>query len=310
MKEKVKRYPLRERKNRVKVENFARVPSGKEKLSLFMESLPRILGGKDFCLVIEAILKAYRKGKPVIWAMGAHVIKCGLSPLVIELMRREVISLCAMNGAGAIHDFEVALIGETSEDVEENLAQGRFGMARETGKIMNEVINKGAKEDKGMGKLLGEEISRGNYPYKEYSILAQAFGLGIPVTVHVAIGADILHQHPEADGSSIGKSTFLDFQRFVEEVRRMEGGGVYLNVGSAVILPEVFLKALNLAKNLNPEFSTFTTVNMDMIPHYRPRENVVRRPQVLGGEGYSLIGQHEILIPLIASCIMEKMEGL
>jgi hypothetical protein len=240
--------------------------------------------------------------------MGAHVIKCGLSPLIIELMKKRVISAIAFNGACSIHDFEIAFIGETSEDVSENILKGVFGMVKESPEMINQAIRKCKDKDIGIGQAIGEKIDQLNLPYKDYSILYQGLKLNIPVTIHVAIGTDIIHQHKECDGAALGKGSFHDFKIFTNEVTKLGDGGVYLNIGSAVILPEVFLKALTIARNLGYEIKNFTTVNMDKISHYRPKVNVVQRPTKEMGEGFSLIGHHEIMIPLLTKAILEKIE--
>lgn len=305
----VRTYPLSERQNKVKVADFARPCSAGLSLRDFLDSLPRILAGEDFRQVVQAIVEAYRAGRPVIWGMGAHVIKCGLSPLVIELMRRQVIGAVAMNGAGSIHDLEVALIGETSEDVADGLRAGTFGMAEETGRLLNEATSEAAAQEVGLGEALGRKIVAlgKEAPFRQHSILARGVEWDIPVTVHVALGTDIVHMHPSADGAAIGQATFADFRLFTALVADLEGG-VYLNVGSAVLLPEVFLKALTVARNLNNgRPATFTAVNMDMQRHYRPTQNVVGRPVGERGKGYTLIGHHELMIPLLAQAIIEEL---
>lgn len=305
---KVKTYPIKDRPNLVKIKNFAKVmpvgqPSGLS-FSQFIDSLPDILIGSDLRKLINAIHQAYCQKKPVIWAFGAHVLKCGLSPIIIELMKEGVITAIALNGAGMIHDFEIALIGETSEDVSTSLSDGSFGMAAETGALINEAIVNGAKQEMGIGQAVGKMIATQKFPYGEYSILSQGFELKIPVTVHVAIGTDIIHQHPNACGEAIGKSGMLDFRIFTRQVANLDGG-VYLNIGSAVILPEVFLKALTIARNLGNKVEDFVTANFDMFPQYRPMTNVVKRPTSKTGRGYSFIGHHEIMIPLLAFGVLE-----
>jgi deoxyhypusine synthase len=239
--------------------------------------------------------------------MGAHVIKCGLSLLVIELMRRDVITAVALNGAGVIHDVEIALIGETSEDVAQGLADGSFGMAEETGRLINEAIAEGAAGEEGMGELVGRKLVQVKAPHCDYSILANAVQLGVPLTVHVAIGTDIVHMHPTAQGGPLGVASFRDFRLLASVVADMGGGGVYLNIGSAVLLPEVFLKALTIARNLGHDVSDFITVNLDMQQHYRPLQNVVGRPTVLGGKGYAITGHHELMLPLLVQAIIERL---
>jgi len=303
----IKTVPLASRKNKVHLSDFAKVGSKGLSLAAFLANLPSQLGAVDFQAVVEAIVNAHQRGKPVIWAMGAHVIKCGLSLLVIELMKRNVITAVAMNGAGAIHDVEIALIGETSEDVAQGLADGTFGMAEETGKFINGAIAEGARAEMGMGQIIGRKLIEVEAPHDDYSILANAFQLGTPATVHMAIGTDIVHMHPTAQGGPIGITTFRDFRLLAAVVADLGGGGVYLNLGSAVILPEVFLKALTVARNLGHGVSDFTAVNLDMQQHYRPLQNVVGRPTTLGGKGYAIIGQHELMLPLLVQAIIERL---
>lgn len=305
--DKVKTIPLATRQNKVKFSDFARVGEIGISLAAFVDNLPAQLAANDFRAVVDAIVGAHQKARPVIWAMGAHVIKCGLSLLVIELMKRDVISAVALNGAGAIHDVEIALIGETSEDVAQGLADGSFGMAEETGKLINEAIAEGTTDEMGMGQLLGRKLVQVGASHCDYSILANAFQLGVPVTVHVAIGTDIVHMHPTAEGGPTGIATFRDFRLLAAVVSDLGEGGVYLNIGSAVLLPEVFLKALTLARNLGYDVSGFTTVNLDMQQHYRPLQNVVSRPAALGGKGYALTGHHELMLPLLVQTIIERL---
>ncbi len=303
----VRTYPLRQRKNKVKTDDFAKVPTPQASFRQFLNTLPRILVGNDFPHVVKAIVDAHRNQRAVILAMGSHVIKCGLSLIVIELMKRRVVTAVAMNGSGPIHDFEIALIGETSEDVAEGLQTGMFGMVEETGKLINEAIVEGAKQGMGMGKAIGRKIMELNAPFRDYSILAAGAELGIPVTVHVALGTDIIHMHPKANGAATGQTTFADFKLFTSAVCDLGNGGVYLNVGSAVILPEVFLKALTVARNLGNDVFNFVTVNLDMIQHYRPLQNVVKRPTLDSSKGYSITGHHEIMIPLLAQAVIEYL---
>lgn len=300
----VKSYPIQKRQNKVKIADFAKLGKGEVTFAGFIDSLPSILGGKSFKEITKAIASAHRKKRPVVLAIGAHVIKCGLSPIVIDLMKRDIVSAVVLNGAGAIHDFEIALIGETSEDVATGLESGIFGMAKETGKLMNEAINERKGQELGMGYVLGKRLIEIKAPHKEYSILAAGIELGIPVTVHVAIGTDVIYMHPEAKGATTGEKTFIDFRIFTSVITDLEGG-VYLNIGSVVILPEVFLKALAIARNLGHKVENFTAVNLDMQRHYRPLENVVRRPTSKGGKGYTLLGHHEILIPLLSQAVIE-----
>jgi len=303
----VKTIPLQQRSNKVAAENFARPAQEGRSFRDFLASLPHILAGNDLRATIEAIVTARRNGRPVILGLGAHVIKCGLGPLLIDLMERRILTALALNGSGAIHDCEIALIGETSEDVAAGLKDGTFGMVRETGDLINRTVNAALTQpDRGMGALLGEALETTAAPHRQYSLLAAGHRLGVPVTVHVAIGTDIIHMHPSANGAAIGQATFNDFRLFAAVVSELSGG-VYLNVGSSVILPEVFLKAFTVAQNLGANLCDFVTVNMDMIGHYRPGENVVRRPPTVGGRGYSLIGRHEILLPLLAQAVVEEL---
>jgi len=305
----VQTYPLQERKNKVKITDFAHICKTGASFKEFLRSLPRILIGHDFRKVVESIVRAHKCGRPVVFAIGAHVIKCGLSPILIGLMERKIINAVAMNGAGPIHDFEIALIGETSEDVLEGLQSGTFGMAKETGQLMNEAIREGSQQNWGLGEAIGRKIISLKAPFKNFSILANAVKLGVPATVHVAIGTDIIHMHPTTDGKAIGATTFTDFLTFTSIVADLGHGGVFLNVGSAVILPEVFLKALNLARNLGYEVVDFTTVNIDMYQHYRPLHNVVSRPTFNSGCGYSITGHHELVLPLLAQAVLEELDS-
>jgi deoxyhypusine synthase len=271
-----------------------------------MTNLPGILAGKDLLVVAERIVQAAKNKKTVILGMGAHPVKVGLNPLIIDLMKREVITGIALNGAGIIHDSELAMIGQTSEDVAAGLGQGNFGMAEETGRLLNEAIINGAANGIGLGQAVGEMLVKEQFPYNDMSILAAAYNLGVPVTVHVAIGTDIIHFHPKADGAAIGETSHTDFRIFSGLVSRLENG-VYLNLGSAVIMPEVFLKAVTLVRNLGHKLGKITTVNMDFIRGYRPMTNVVHRPTLEGGEGFSLVGHHEIMFPLLAAAVIEGL---
>jgi len=303
----VRTVPLDARSNKVGLTKFAQPARAGCSFGEFLDSLPRILAGEDFHRVVEAIVEAHLHERPVILALGAHVIKCGLNPVVIDLMRRGIVGAVALNGSGAIHDFEIALIGETSEDVAAGLKDGTFGMVRETGELMNQGINRVRQSaERGLGELLAEHLERIDAPNQAQSLLAACRKLRVPVTVHVAIGTDIIHMHPSADGAAIGQATFNDFKLLAGVVRELSGG-VYLNVGSAVVLPEVFLKAFTIAQNLGAALHDFVTVNMDMTAHYRPSENVVRRPSPLGKAGYTLLGRHEIMLPLLAFAIVERL---
>ena len=304
---KVKTYPIRERENKVTIADFAHPPNVGQTLSDWLNSLPNILAGKDFIDLVQAIVKARANSRPVIAMMGGHVIKCGLSPVIISMMEHGVLTGIAMNGAGSIHDFEIAIIGGTSEDVGTNIEDGMFGMWEETGGLMNSAIIDGKNQNIGMGKALGQKLIEINAKYQNFSILASAFRLGVPITVHVAIGTDIIHQHPQADGSAIGQTSFTDFRIFVSEITDLDDG-VLLNFGSAVLMPEVFLKALSIVRNLGHKVVEFTTANFDMFQHYRPKENILKRPTKMGGKGYAITGHHEIMIPLLACAVLDKMK--
>jgi hypothetical protein len=305
----LKTYPLKKRHSLVQVSDFAVPWKRGGSFAKFCATLPDILAVKTLRAVTQAIATARRNNRPVIAGLGAHVIKVGLAQIVTDLMERGIVTAVAMNGAGIIHDFELALMGHTSEEVDAEIDDGRFGMAEETGRMLNEAISRGAKNSEGLGEAIGRYINRSTsqFPNRATSILATGARLGTPVTVHVAMGTDIIHMHPSADGAAIGATSLLDFRRLAAIVSGMEGG-VYLNVGSAVILPEVFLKALSLGRNLGHPLANITTVNMDFLSHYRPQTNVVRRPTQKGGRGYSLTGHHEIMLPLLAAAVVEELE--
>lgn len=285
--------------------DFASPLEDADALSGFMTSLPNILAARDLLKLVELIIEAHRQEKSVVIMMGGHVIKTGLAPLIIEMVKMGIVKAVAMGGAAAIHDFEIALFGETSEDVQENIMDGSFGMVEETGKLMNECTLVAAKEGLGLGESLGKYLKEKEAANTEVSLLAQGYERGIPVTVHVAIGTDIIHQHPNCDGAAIGDATYRDFLIFAEVVRNITGG-VVLNIGSAVLMPEVFLKALSMAQNIG-ELGSFTTADFDMFSHYRPTQNVVKRPARVGGAGYSFRGHHEIMIPLLVGLIKAKL---
>lgn len=304
----VKAYPLSKRKSKVKIEDFGRPWEPGRGLGHWLDSLPHILAGSDFRKVVNNIVRAVGSGNQVVLAMGAHPIKVGLNPIILDLIDRGILSGLAMNGAGIIHDLELAMVGSTSEDVASQIGEGKFGMAEETGRFLNEAINEGAARGYGLGRAVGAMLAREKFPFNHYSLLARAFERDMPLTVHVAIGTDIIHCHPSVDGASIGKASHLDFRIFAKLVSKMEGG-VFINLGSAVIIPEVFLKALSLVRNLGYDVKSLTTVNMDFIQHYRPMTNVVHRPTLEGGEGYSLLGHHEIMFPLLASAVIEGLDG-
>jgi arginine dihydrolase ArgZ-like protein len=302
----IKTYPLKSRKSKVTVSDFAKPSSRATTVGGFVESLPNILAAADFKGIVAALQAAQRTGGGIVWGLGAHVIKTGLGPVLVELMRRGFVSAVAANGAAVIHDFEVALAGATSEDVDEALGPGQFGMADETGRLLNSAINDGAAKGLGLGQAVSQFLHARDPQFARSSVLAEAARLGIPVTVHVAIGTDIIHMHPAASGAAIGDASLRDFRYFVANVSRLEHG-VYLNCGSAVVLPEVFLKAVALVRNRGTSLAHLTTVNLDFIRGYRPETNVVRRPVAGGaGRGYSLVGHHELLIPLLAAALLDQ----
>ncbi len=300
----LKTVPLEARGGKVRVEDFARPYQEGSGLSAWIESLPKILAADSFRGVLDALQKAREQKRAILWGMGGHVIKCGLSPILLDLMRRGWVSALVMNGAASIHDFEIALAGQTSEDVDAVLPDGRFGAAEETGREMNLAIAQGNREGLGMGEALGKYL--GCPKFASYSLLAGAYQFSIPVTVHVAMGTDTPHTHPQADPAAIGETTHRDFRLLCSLVRGLDQGGVYLNLGSAVILPEVFLKAVSTVRNLGNPLTGFTTVNFDFIQHYRPRVNVVERPHTRsGGHGYAITGHHELMIPLLAAALVD-----
>jgi hypothetical protein len=298
----VRTYPLKSRASKVRAEDLARPLASAASIGAFVDSLPNILAAADFKAVVRAILDATRADAGVVWGIGAHVIKTGLGPVLIDLMERGFVSAIATNGAAIIHDFEIALVGATSEDVDEALGPGRFGMAEETGRLLNAAINDGVAAGLGIGQAVTGFFAGKEPQYARLSILAAAARLAIPVTVHVAIGTDIIHMHPAASGAALGDGSLRDFRYFVSNVARLERG-VYLNCGSAVVLPEVFLKAVALARNKGLALAGLTTVNLDFVRSYRPQTNVVTRPTAGGGRGYSLVGHHEIMIPLLAAAL-------
>jgi len=302
-------YPLSSRFSKVTVRDFARPLTDDEagQTAALLDSLPNILAAETLRAVASALLRARSAGGAIIWGIGGHVIKTGLAPVLTDLMRRGFVTSLAMNGSGVIHDFEIALISSTSEDVDESLGVGAFGMAEETGRLINEAIRRGAADDIGLGEAVGRALVEMTPQYGEYSLLHEAYKLKIPVTVHVTLGADIIHLHPHADGAAIGATSHRDFRLMTAIVRELDGGGVYLNIGSAVTLPEVFLKAVTVVRNLGHSLQDFTTVNFDFIQHYRPQTNVVRRPVANGaGRGYSITGHHELMIPLLAAAVISQ----
>ena len=299
----IRTYALRSRKSKVDVRRMAKAARPGDTVAGFFRGLPDVLAAADFKEFAGRMARAKAGRRPLIWGIGAHVIKVGLSPVLIDLMNGGWVSALAMNGAGIIHDFEMAFAGRTSEDVESQIKSGRFGMARETGDLLNGAVNAGAAEGRGLGESVGRMIGRSKFPYRKLSLLGEAYKLGIPVTVHVALGTDVIHMHPAASGEALGAASLRDFRRFAEEVARLDGGGVYLNVGSAVILPEVFLKAVALVRNRGGRLDGFSTAVFDFNHHYRPAENVVRRPLGKTGKGYYFLGHHEIMVPLLAAAL-------
>lgn len=305
----IRTYPLKSRPAKARAEEFARPYEKGGGLDGLLRSVPRILAGADFAAVVRAVAEARARDAGILWGIGAHVIKTGLSPIVIDLMERGFVSGLATNGAGVIHDFEVALVGSTSEDVERTLGPGEFGMAEETGRLLNRAINAGVAAGLGLGQAVGQFLREKHPQFERLSVAAAAARLGIPLTVHVALGTDVIHMHPDASGHALGEGSLRDFRYFVSNVARLEGG-VYLNCGSAVVLPEVFLKAVALARNRGIPLEGLTTVNLDFARLYRPQTNVVARPTAgTGGRGYSLVGHHEIMIPLLAAALIEESPG-
>jgi len=297
--------PLAVRGGKVRAQDFATPSPNNSGVRSLIDSLPRILAADSFRGVLAALEIARERGKPVLWGLGGHVIKTGLAPVLIDLMQRGFATAFVLNGAASIHDFEIALAGSTSEDVEAVLPYGRFGSAEETGREMNRAIS--AAGDAGMGEALGRALQQLAKPeFAAKSVLHQAYRAAVPVTVHVAIGTDTPHTHPDCDGAAVGRATHRDFRLLCSPVRGLNEGGVYLNVGSAVVLPEVFLKAVSVVRNLGHPLRDFTTVNFDFLQHYRPRANVVERPHAQsGGHGFSITGHHEIMIPLLAAALRE-----
>ncbi len=300
--EDIKTYELASRPSKVLVDDFARVVDGDASLKDFLDSLPDILAVKSLREIAAAVRQAKDSGKPVVWGIGGHVIKTGLAPVLIDLMRRGFVSAIAANGSVLVHDTEIALVGFTSEDVDATLGKGDFGTARETGEILNAAAKSGTRDGIGLGEAMGREVSALNPANAGQSLLCQTYANKIPFTAHLTIGADIGHFHASCDGASLGATSHTDFKLFCSIVKELNDGGVYLNVGSAVTLPEIFLKAVTVVRNLGFELRDFTTANFDFIQHYRPLTNVVRRP-ISGdaGRGFSVTGHHEIMIPLLAA---------
>lgn len=304
----IKTYSIRTRDNKVNVaEHFAKPVTPAMTCASLLDAMPRLLGADSIRAVADKVVQARAQDRPVVLAMGGHVIKCGLQPVLKTLIEADVITAVAMNGSAAIHDFEVSLIGATSEEVGDVLHSGDFGFSDETGGGMNQALKAGLGKDLGFARAVGEWIIAQEHPYREYSLLAACVEHGLPVTAHVAMGTDIIHQHPAMDGAVTGEMSFRDFKLITSVVADLGNGGVWLNVGSAVIMPEVFLKALSIAQNLGHKVDNFTTANFDMNQHYRPMQNVIKRPTSGSGNGYSIVGHHEINIPLLGAAILDRM---
>jgi len=303
----LKTYSVHGRHSKVGIDDFARPLSPNMRVSQLIAALPAQFAGVEFPELIQCVARSVQTKKPVMLGMGAHVIKVGLNPILIDLMKRGILTSIALNGAGIIHDTEIAMVGRTSEEVADVLGVGAFGAARETGEVLNAAINDGAGRNIGMGQAVGQALLEHDFPHNDQSLLAQACKLGVPVTVHVAIGTDIIHIHPGADGAAIGRTSYFDFRLFCRLVSELEGGA-YLNVGSAVILPEIFLKALTVVRNLGYEVKKFTTANFDFIRHYRPATNVVHRPTMEGGRGFNFTGHHELMIPFFVAALLDELE--
>jgi hypothetical protein len=304
----LKTVPIDARGGKIQIEHFARPYQKGEGIAGWLESLPKIIAGESFQGVVRALRRARDEKRAILWGMGGHVVKCGLADVLLDLMRRRWVTGFVMNGATSIHDFEIAIAGQTSEDVEAVLPDGRFGAAEETGREMNVAILEGDREGLGMGEALGKWLESIAKPeFAPHSILCGAYKASTPVTVHVAVGTDTPHTHPQADGAAIGAATHRDFRLLCSLVRGLDRGGVYLNIGSAVVLPEVFLKAVSVVRNLGHPLAEFTTVNFDFLQHYRPTVNVVQRPHAKsGGRGFAITGHHELMIPLLAATLIES----
>lgn len=303
---KLKTYSLKSRKSKVDIDDFCSEFKKNAKFIDFFKGLPDILAGKELKTLVECIVKARKNNRHVLVGMGAHSIKVGLSPLFVQLMKKGIITGIAMNGACLVHDFEIAFAGKTSEDVDTAIKDGSFGMAEETGMMINEAIKNGVNSGHGIGSSVGRMIYNEKLKYMDLSILGNAYILGVPISVHVALGTDIIHFHKNADYAAIGKGTMIDFKRFTSLVSELNSG-VFINIGSAVIIPEVFLKTITIARNLGYPVSNITTANIDFVRQYRPLTNVVMRPTTGKGRGIALTGHHEILLPLLFWSVMEKM---
>ena len=306
----IRTVPVQRRPNKVRAEEFASLPPATPAtFRQFMDALPDILVARDFRAVVAAVVAAHRRERAVVVMLGGHIVKTGLTPLLADLLRRRVITHVAMNGSAAIHDYEIARFGGTSEDVAAGLKDGTFGMAEETGREMNEAFIRGSAAGMGMGEALGAALEASTLAQPELSVLLAAKRAGVPATVHAAIGAEIIHQHPAASGAAIGDTSHRDFRRLAAALPALDDGGVVLNLGSAVIMPEVFLKALTIARNLHDGAPRgVVTCDFDMLRHYRPRMNVVQRPTMHGGKGYEITGHHELMVPLLVWAVLDQLE--
>jgi len=307
----IRTVPVARRPNKVGADEFSRPPGDDRSFAAFLQALPDVLVARDFLRVVDAVVAAARARRAVVVMLGGHIVKTGLAPVLIDLMRRGVVTHLGMNGSAAIHDYEIARFGATSEDVAAGLKDGTFGMAEETGRGMNEAFTRGMREGWGMGETLARDLAaRDDLATPELSILLGAHRLGVTSTVHAALGAEIIHQHPAADGAAIGDTSHRDFRRLAHALSGLHDGGVVLNLGSAVIMPEVFLKALTIARNLHEGRPTgFVSCDLDMQRHYRPRMNVVQRPTLNNGRGYEITGHHEIMVPLLAWAVATRLDG-
>ena len=303
---KVRTYPVKKRFSKVQSLLLGKTVRKGARVRSLIQGLPNILAAQSLKAIARKIARVHRANKTVLLGMGAHPIKVGLSPLIIDFMERGIINAVALNGAGVIHDFELAYMGETSEDVAASLKDGSFGMGEETGAFLNQAISEGSGRQLGIGAAVGQAILKARLPYRRLSILAAGARWGIPITSHIAIGTDIIHMHPKVDGKALGDGSLRDFRTLTSVVATL-GGGVYLNFGSAVVLPEVFLKAVSLARNLGHPVQNLTTVNLDFLAHYRPLTNVVSRPTQQSGKGYHLTGHMEIMVPLLFAAVLEEL---
>jgi hypothetical protein len=303
--EHVQTYNLRDRPSKVAIADLAVPPETSDSMTEFLAKLPNILAVRDLREIAERVRRARELGKPVIWGFGGHVIKTGLAPIVIDLMHRGFVSAIAGNGSVLVHDAEIAMVGSTSEDVDATLGKGDFGAARETGEMLNAAAERGMADGVGLGEAMSRQLTEQDLPYSDRSILCQAYAQKVPVTAHLTIGADIGHFHPSANGAALGSTSHTDFRLFCSIVKEMNGGGVYINYGSAVVLPEIFLKAVTVVRNLGHDLQDITTANFDFVQRYRPMTNVVHRPTANGaGRGFSITGHHELTMPLLAAQIL------